>query len=345
MRVRGVVASLAALLGAVAASGCALARTEIPLAAGARPTPPAASHLAYARAPLAISNTVEGQIDAHDVRLLRFPSVGENGQDGNRVTVRFYELRDAGRRPLVVILPIWGGHTYPSSIVATDLVRTGRFHVMHVLGADTVIDWDALTAARDPAAFLSQLARMVERVRATIVDLRRLLDWAEGRPGVDARQVAMVGFSESALQVAGIMASDARLAAAILVMGGAHPNEVLATCYGPPSDMRDRILPRFGWTAAGLAAAMEPVTRPVDPAWLGSRLAPARVLIVEAADDDCIPATARRALWEAAGRPARVTVRSTHAGAFLAMTFLGANHVRHRIMEFLEEIFPPRPRS
>jgi hypothetical protein len=29
-----------------------------------------------------------------------------------------------------------------------------------------------------------------------------------------------------------------------------------------------------------------------------------------------------------------VTVRSTHSGAFFGMTFLGGNHLRHRILAF-----------
>jgi dienelactone hydrolase len=283
-----------------------------------------------------VTNHTEGTVDRYVVRRLRFPSVGANGQAGRRVTVRYYEDATAGPKPLVVIVPTWGGSTYPSAIVARDLVTQGRVNVMQVLVADPVIDWDALARAPDPAAFRGEVQRMVARVRTSVIDLRRLLDWAETRPAVDPTRLALVGFSVSALQVAAVMASDARLAAAVLVMGGAHPHQILATCYGPPAAVRAAVLPRFGWTAPDLADDLAPLVRPIDPADLGSRLNPARVLLFDAAYDDCVPRTAREALWTATGRPARVTVLSTHAGAFLAMTFLGGNHIRHRIVAFFD---------
>jgi dienelactone hydrolase len=68
---------------------------------------------------------------------------------------------------------------------------------------------------------------MIERIRTGIIDLRRLLDWAETRRGVAAGSVAVIGFSESTFQVAGLMASDPRVAAAVFLMGGAHPHEIL----------------------------------------------------------------------------------------------------------------------
>ena len=262
---------------------------------------------------------------------------GENGQEGNRVTARYHERSDPGRRPLVVILPIWGGNAYPPAIVASDLLDQGSVNVMRVLGPDSLMDWAALAASPTPDALRETLRRMVERVRTTIVDVRRLLDWAEVRPAVDRDRIGMIGFSESTLQVTGLMASDPRLAAVVLMMGGAHPHEILATCYGPPEGVRVALQPRFGWTTEQFVEATEPLLRPIDPAHLVSRVEPGRVLIVDAGQDDCVPSSARNALWDVTGRPTRVTVRSTHSGAFFGMTFLGGNHLRHRIMAFFEE--------
>jgi dienelactone hydrolase len=313
----------------------------VPYTPGLLPAAPTAwtpgDPFAYERVPVSVTNHTEGTVESYVVRLLTFPSAGQNGQPGNMVTVRYYEDQAAGPKPLVVILPIWGGHPYPPAMVVRDLLAQGRVNVMRVLGADPVVNWDALGRARDPAGFRVEVQRMVERMRASAIDLRRLLDWAETRPLVDTARMAMVGFSESTLQVTAVMASDARLAAAVLVMGGAHPHQIFATCYGPPAAVREQVLPRFGWTAEEFADHLAPVVRPVDPAHLRSRLSPARVLLFDAEDDDCIPAAARDALWNATGRPARVSVRSTHAGSFLAMTFLGGNHIRHRIVEFFTQ--------
>ena len=287
-----------------------------------------------------MSNHTEEKTESYVVRLLRFPSSGENGQENNTVTVRYYESAEPGPRPLVVVLPIWGGHTYPPGIVTSDLVSLRRFNVMRVLGEDTVMDWSALGQASTPAAFQAEFQRMIERVRTTVVDLRRLLDWAETRPAVAAQRVGLVGFSESTIQVAGAMASDPRVAAAVLLMGGARPHEILAACYGPPEAVRREVGLRFGWTPEQFVEVLDPLVGPIDPARLGSRVDAARVLIFEATLDDCVPRSARDALWDALDRPARVSVRTTHAGAFLGLTFLRGNHMRHRIVEFLERVLP-----
>src|SRR5262249_50445464 len=154
----------------------------------------------YERRPPPVTNHVEGTKDGYVVRLLRLPSTGDNGQTGNVLTVQYFERKDPQRWPLVLVLPIWGGSAYPPAAGHRDLLATGGVNVMRVFGEDTMIDWGALGRAPDPEAFRSTFREMVERMRASIVDLRRLLDWAAGRPPVDGTRVALVGFSESTLQ-------------------------------------------------------------------------------------------------------------------------------------------------
>ncbi|HSE94338.1 MAG TPA: hypothetical protein VLD61_00510 [Methylomirabilota bacterium] len=325
----------------LALAGCATETIHVPY----RTTPgparlsgagPAGDAFAYRRTPLWPGETsvVEDASERYTVQQLEFPSVGENGQDDNLLTARYYQRRGPGRTGLVIVLPIWGGHRYPPDIVAWDLARRGTLGVLHILGERTVMDWEALAAAPDPAAFAAVMRRMVQRTRVTIIDLRRVLDWAESRPEIDPRRIGIIGFSESNLQVAGVLASDDRLEAAVLVMGGAHPHAILATCYGPPADVRRRVMRRFGWSLDVFSRTIAPLLEPVDPARLGSRADPGGILVLDAHHDDCIPDSARAALWDALGRPARISVVSTHAGAFLGMTFLGGNHIRRTVAQF-----------
>ena len=327
---------------ALSSSGCATAAIETPYAAVPQPAP--ASHAVdpfpYERAAVRVTNHTEGEANGYVVRLLRYAASGDNGQERNTVTVRYYESSGPGQRPLVVVLPLWGGNTYPQAIVVSDLVALGRYNVMRVLGEDTVMDWDALARARTPAIFEDEFRRMVERVRTWVIDLRRVLDWAETRPSVAPQSVGVIGFSESTLQAAGLMASDPRVAAAVLLMGGALPHEILGACYGPPELVRREVGARFGWTREQLVEKLRPLVEPIDPDRLGSQVDARRVLLFEAELDDCMPASARDALWSAMGRPTRITVPTTHAGAFLGLTFLRRNHMRHRIVDFLNSALP-----
>jgi dienelactone hydrolase len=318
-------------------AACATGAIRVPYAPtpGAPPARAAAPDpFAYERRPVAMTNHVEEEGRDYTVRLVAMPSVGENGQEGNLLTSRYYQSKAAGRRPLVIVVPIWGGSPYPSTMVARDLVSGGRSHVLLLLGEQTVIDWEAMGEAPTPDSFAAIVGRMIERVRTSIIDLRRLMDWAEGRPEVDPRRIGLIGFSESTMQVTGVLASDPRPAAAVVVMGGARFHEVMATCYGGPGEVRTLVTRRFGWSPADLARALAPLMAPIDPDHLGSRVDPARVLLVEAQHDDCIPPGAREALWTSLGRPERISVASSHSGSFMAMTFLGGNHIRRSIAEF-----------
>jgi hypothetical protein len=84
-----------------------------------------------------------------------------------------------------------------------------------------------------------------------------------------------------------------------------------------------------------LERRLEPIFAPLDPASHPGKVDPQEVLIVEAARDECIPESAREALWGSMGRPERIRLPHRHKRAFLAMTPLGFNWLRHRIGSFL----------
>jgi dienelactone hydrolase len=338
-------------LTVLALAGCAHETIQVPYRATPGPVRlarvvPNGNPFAYRQPPLVPweSGVVEDETDRYTVQRLAFPSVGDNGQDDNLMTARYYRRKGAGRAGLVIVLPIWGGHRYPPDIVAWDLAGRGTLGVLHVLGERTVLDWAAMAEARDPGAFADVTRRMVQRARVTVIDLRRVLDWAESRPEIDSRRIGIIGFSESNLQVAGLLASDDRVAAAVLVMGGAHPHAILATCYGPPEEVRRGVMRRFGWSLEQFTRTVEPLVEPIDAARLGSLADPEGILVLDAQHDDCIPAAAREALWNTLGRPARISVLSTHAGSFLGMTFLGGNHIRRTVAQFFARRLEAPPR-
>lgn len=327
------------LLGLAAVGACATGRTEVaydPAVPRSAPVP-RADPFPYTAQPLTLSNHVIREEETLDfiVRFLAFPSIGENGLPGNVLHVRYYQRKAEGRQRLVIVLPLWGGHPYPQAIVADDLRRARLGNVMLVHGDSAIIDWNALADAPTASAFSETMRIMVGRVRTSVMDIRRMIDWAEQRQELDARRIGIVGFSESTVQLGGLVASDPRPSAAVFVMGGAYPHRVLATCYGPPADVRRQILPRFGSSVTSYATVLDALMAPIDVARLGSRMDPARVLVIDAARDDCIPEDAREALWHVLGYPERISVHAGHAGSFLAMTPLGGNHVRTSISRFL----------
>jgi dienelactone hydrolase len=284
---------------------------------------------------------IAGEEAHYWIRSLAIPSVGENGQAGNLVTARYYQGKRAGAKPLVIVLPIWGIHDYPSNTISAGLRRrsAGAINVLQILGERPLFDWDALDDVESEAEFFRMLDRMIDRFVATVVDIRRLVDWAETQPHIDRERIGLIGFSMSALVASVTIAHEPRLAAGILVMGGADLHEILAACDHEIEDARERILEQLGWSLDQFKRALQHELAGINPARFAGMADPSRVLIIEAAKDTCVPKSARDRLWHAFGRPERIAYLYDHRMAFLAMTFLGGHSLQRQVYRFLDRTF------
>jgi dienelactone hydrolase len=147
--------------------------------------------------------------------------------------------------------------------------------------------------------------------------------------------MGLIGFSIGAIVAALIPPHDPRISSTVLVMGGGRPGEILAYCNGKAQKTRDAVTERLGWTVDEYRERLTHIFRDLDPVNYGAMYDPGRVLIIDAERDECIPRSAQDDLWEAMGRPQRISLPYSHRVAFLAMTPLGGNFMREEIWEFL----------
>ncbi len=282
----------------------------------------------------------EGATPAYSQRLLTIPSIGDNRQEGNAIAGRYYRSNDEEPRPLVIVLPIFARYTYPSEKMSRYLQRhsDGAVHVLDVEGKDFLFDWYTLSNTSDEAEFMDEIRKGIQTERTVVVDIRRLVDWAEQQSEIDGSRVALIGFSRSAI-VAGLAATqEPRLAATVLIMGGAHPHQIVARCDGKRTSALHRNVKRsFGWDAHELERRIADDFSLVDAANYPDRVDPQSVLMFEAARDECITESPREALWQAMGRPKTLSLNYGHRVAFAAMTPLGGNWICDRTWEFLQQ--------
>jgi dienelactone hydrolase len=290
---------------------------------------------AYEKSPIATHEELLEEHGGYRVLRLSFPSVG----NGEMVTVDYHQSTLPGRHPVVVVLPIWGRYVYPSNAVTRTLRKrsNGAVHVLNLLDDGFLTDWPALETAPDEEAFTAIFTAGAENERNTVIDIRRLVDWAETRHEIDREAIGLVGFSHSAIIAPTIAAAEPRIAASVLIMGGAHPHRIVARCAGPRmTAVQQRAASAFGWDRDYLERVLEPIYAAIDPANYPGDIDPASVLIFEAGRDTCIDEVARTALWEAAGRPQRWVINTSHKRAFLTMTPFNLNWMRKRIWSFFE---------
>ncbi|MFQ6022441.1 MAG: dienelactone hydrolase family protein [Acidiferrobacterales bacterium] len=286
------------------------------------------------------SNHMEEKLETskYRVRRLSFPSIGENGQDGNLVTGLYYQSKLPGKKKLVIVLPIWGTHTYPSRKMTKSLLAYSRgdMNVLRILGENFLFDWEAMRAVSTEEAVIVVARQMAERVQTHVIDIRRIVDWTETQPDIDPERVGLIGFSMGGLVGSLIMANEPRIAASAFAMGGANPHEMIASCWGRAAEIRKTLLRRFGWTTETFASKIEKPLAPINPTSYAGQVDPKNVIVFDAQYDTCIPKSGRDAFWDALGRPERISWPYNHKMAFLTMTPLGLNKMRRKIYTFLE---------
>lgn len=284
----------------------------------------------------------------HDVYRLQAVSQGDNRQPEKLVSGFYYRAAGTSRRPLVVLLPIWGASTYPQRVTLRRLLRGrygDRLDIVTLDGEEYLFDWVGMREAESPEQFFGALARSKHAYETTVADIRRVLRWAATRPEVDNRRVALVGYSMSAVMGATLIALEPQLHSAALVMTGGRLHEAMAGCPRRPGRARRTILALTGWSPAEYSRELEPRLASMEPLTVAEMIDPARVLYVDAAGDACVPATGREDLWHAMGRPERLILPQNHRNAFLTMTILGGYSTTRRIVRFLERrLFEPAQR-
>jgi len=274
----------------------------------------------------------------HEIMHFEYGSSGRNGHPQNLVEGLYFRGRDPGPKKFVVVMPIWGTSSYPP-----DKISHGYAHhagkdtdVIWIYGTAPLFPWVPLRSTRTEAEFRAMATDSAEAYRATVVDMRRLIDWAETRPEIDASRIAFVGFSMSALVTATLLGNDSRVHAGVLMMGAANYADVFATCGDKTAAVREHVMHEFGWTLDQYRDFFHGLFDRADPTHYAGHYDPDKILFIDAMYDDCMPESARATLWEVTGRPERITLLYQHRHAFYSITPLGLNFMRRKIYHFLD---------
>lgn len=345
MRLR--IVFLVATALAAASSGCVLhvnRNVAPPPGFSYTPSQPSAPEFERGAAtPVTVSGTPFDRTRNHDIYTLSFPSTGSNGHAQNLVEGQYFRARNPGAKKLVVVMPIWGTSDYPPAKISSGYAaRAGDdTHVIWIYGTAPLFPWTALSTVPTEEGFVAMAKDSAERYRSAVVDMRRLIDWAETREEIDASRIAFVGFSMSALVTATLVANEPRVKAAVIMMGAANFADVFTQCGNRAGEVRNHVLRDFGWSVERYRNFFQELFGPADPIRFPSRYNPDRVLMIDAMFDDCMPESARAALWEILGHPERVTMLYRHRSAFYSLTPLGLNFSRRVIYRFLDDALDP----
>ncbi len=231
------------------------------------------------------------------------------------IEVEWYASRQPGRRAAVLVLPILGGD-YPIERAFCRFFAQRGLHCA-LVHRRTI----KFTASESPADLEVLLRR-------TVIRQRQVIDWLETQPGVDAARVGVFGISMGGIVGVMTAAVEPRVQAVVAGLAGGGIADILRETRDPIlAKPRARYLATRGLTLDELHRQLREALR-TDPLRLAPYVDGRRVLMIRARLDRTIPAARSRQLWEALGRPERVTLPTGHYSSLLLVPYVETRALR-----------------
>lgn len=238
---------------------------------------------------------------------LTFPSpVKTDVPENNTVHAEFFVPPGKGPFPVAVVLDILQGDA---------LVARGESMWMAQHGVAGLVVYMAHYGPRRPPGSPNRLispdlAKTIEGVRQTVLDVRCAVAWLADQPDIDRDNIGIVGTSLGSLVGAVVAANEPRVKNVCLMLTGGG---LVDAYYDHPKAAPYR--PLVGWL--GGKAALKQILAPVDPLTYAGQLKGKNLLMICARRDDIVPPKAAECLWEATGKQRIVWFDATHVGAAL----------------------------
>ncbi len=248
--------------------------------------------------------------------------------DEHELTIDLLEPRGAAGagRPLVLVLPIWGGENVVANFFAEHFARAGYVA--------------AIVHRQEKYKDAQSVEEMNGVFKQIVLDHKRALDWLTGRPSVDADRVAVFGVSAGAIKGALVTALDPRVKAAVLGLGGGDIPYILT--HSTEKNLRRRrqeMMDEHGATLDEIHNEMRKGFQH-DPLKYAQYVDPRKVLLVLAAFDTVVPFKTGWQLRRAMGRPETMVIPTGHHTSVLYIPF-----IQDVALNFLERRLTNDPRS
>lgn len=257
----------------------------------------------YERAPIDAAVALMETTSRRELRRVSFPGFVREPNIDDTVVLWWY--KPPAPKGAIILLPILGGDYDVEKLFAEYYAKRG-FHVLRFERKSRVLD---------PELGLEHTRAVL---RATVIDVRRGIDWWLAQPDADRKRLGVCGISMGGFQSSLLMAVEDRIQAGVFLLnGGDFAGLILESEEGEVVEFRDAVARRNGWTATELRERARAILHDVEPLTYAPNIDPHRVLTMNPLFDRVVPYTHATAWWNAAHRPTRITVPTGHYSAIL----------------------------
>lgn len=245
-------------------------------------------------------------------------NAGPNGSDDDaQITFEFYEPSGDTPSPVVLLMPILNGQKHLMRPFATKFARNGYAAVI----IDTVQRRTLLDDLGDPEP----------AIRLTIQRHRRVIDWVETRPDLDASKIAVFGASLGGFNALYLAAMDPRVrAVSPALVGGSLPYVLVTSDERRIVEATDAVKNQLSMDDDQL---MDYLTEKIetDVLAVAPHVNADRVLMVLTKYDSTVPYDSQLRLRDAMGNPEAITLPTSHNMAAAYLFYL-----RSRVLKFFD---------
>ena len=280
---------------------------------------PSDGPIAYEESP-SLAPEVEGDVEARTrahfvVRQLALPSAADSAES---IEFEYYDVDGDVRTPVVVLLPVFNDQLMIPRYFARYFANQGWAAVVVTRGRDPL---DALTAPE-------------HAVENNLQDYRRVLDWVEHEPELDATRIGVLGVSLGAMDAVMLTALDRRVNSLVIAMAGGDLSYLLAnTNYRRVVRTIDGMAADLGTSREALGAKLDAEIK-LDPLALAPYVDAERVFMVLTRTDAIIPFEAQQQLRAMMGSPEALYLLTGHRPSVVYFP-----RMRNAAFEFFERRF------
>ncbi len=245
-------------------------------------------------------------------------NAGLNGSDDDsRITFEFYETSDDSPSPVVLLMPILNGQKHLMRPFATKFARNGYAAVI----IDTVQRRTLLDDLGDPEP----------AIRLSIQRHRRVIDWVETRPDLDASRIAVFGASLGGFNALYLAAMDSRVSvASTALVGGSLPYVLVSSDERRIVEATEAVKARLSMDDEQLLDFLSEKIE-TDVLALAPHVNADRVLMVLTKYDSTVPYDSQLRLRDAMGKPEAITLPTSHNMAAAYLFYL-----RSKVLKFFD---------
>ncbi len=241
----------------------------------------------------------------------------DSSDDDSPITFEFYVPSGESQAPVVLLLPILNGQKHLMRPFATKFAANGYAAVI----VDTV----------QRRTLLDDLANPEPAIRLSIQRHRRVIDWIETRPDMDASRIGVFGASLGGFNALYLAAMDPRISVASpALVGGSLPYVLVASDERRIVEATEAVKTRLSMDDEQL---LDYLTGKIetDVLALAAHMNADRVLMVMTRYDKTVPYDSQLRLRETMGGPEAITLPTSHNMAAAYLFYL-----RSRVLKFFD---------